>query len=295
MSDAPLHLHPQDALGQLARARCPDCTGTGKYRDEDGATWDCSCREDFYQRCDDAEFPARFLALGDLAWEQIQPDDARAALQEYITNIAAYLDESIGLILSGGVGCGKTHLAIGAAKLACAFGYTALFINAPAWFQELRDAYAANDSTREQDRMEQMRQTDVLILDDLGAEKPSDWARERLYIIVNHRALARRATFVTTNRALEELEVVVGERVLSRLYGDALAIHLAGGDYRRIERAQRLKRIRENPLPQGRARHASDPVPDCPICKNARFVRRDVPVDHPDFGRAVPCACARRA
>jgi DNA replication protein DnaC len=235
------------------------------------------------------------LTLGDLDWERIEPAEARRMAQEYVANLDAYLDESIGLILSGGVGCGKTHLAVGIAKLASALGYTGLFVNVPAWFQELREGYAANDSTLERDRLEEMRQADVLILDDLGAEKPSDWARERLYLVVDHRNVARRATFVTTNRPLEELELAIGERVMSRLYGDALAIALTGADYRQIERERRLQRIRENPLPQSKVRRANSAAPDCPICQNARFVRREVPVDHPDFGRAVPCECTRHA
>ncbi|MBI5648992.1 MAG: ATP-binding protein [Chloroflexi bacterium] len=224
-----------DALANLAVSR-----------DQHGE-WECGCSGKFRARCDDAEFPTRFAnrALGDLDWDCIEPPDARTTLQEYCANIAAYLDESIGLILSGPVGCGKTHLAIGAAKLACAFGYTALFVNAPTWFQELRESYGTSNSTVEQERMEQMRTADVLILDDLGAEKPSDWARERLYIVINHRALARRVTFATTNRALEELEHVVGERVMSRLYGDALALALVGSDYRQVEREHRLRCIRD--------------------------------------------------
>lgn len=244
MSD--LHRLRQDDLAQLFVAACPHCAGTGKARDEDDAEWNCACRDDFSARCDDAEFPPRFAncALGDLDWEHVQPSAARGVLEEYVAQLAAYLDESVGLIISGPVGCGKTHLAIGAAKIAGALGHTVLFVNTPAWFQELRDAYATNDSTRERNRLEEMRQVDVLILDDLGAEKPSDWARERLYVVVNHRMLARRVTFVTTNRALEELEHAIGERVLSRLYGDALAISLTGGDYRRIDRARRLQRIR---------------------------------------------------
>jgi|GEM_PF-476008 DNA replication protein DnaC len=287
----------QDDLEKLACARCDDCAGTGKYRDEDGQTWNCSCQDDFCRRCDDAAFPSRFanFTLGDLDWERIEPAAARRMAQEYVANLDAYLNESIGLILSGGVGCGKTHLAVGIAKLAGALGYTVLFVNVPAWFQELREAYAANDSTRERDRLDEMRRADILILDDLGSEKPSDWARERLYLIVDYRTLTRRATFATTNRPLEELELAIGERVMSRLYGDALAITLAGEDYRQVERERRLQRIRENPLPQSKVRRANSGAPDCPICQNARFVRREVPVDHPDFGRAVPCECMRRA
>jgi DNA replication protein DnaC len=234
-----------DDLAQLAMSQCPRCAGAGKYREE-GGVWDCDCRQRFLERLADAGFPPRFshATLGDLDWEHVEPVEAQNTLREYVGHIAGYLAESFGLILSGPVGCGKTHLAIGVAKIACAYGYGVLFVNVPAWFQELRDGYASSSSLSEREWLDEMREVAVLVLDDLGAEKPSDWARERLYVVINHRSLSRRPTFITTNRSLEELEHAIGERVMSRLYGDALVIRLTGGDYRRLERERRLQNIR---------------------------------------------------
>lgn len=239
------HLLREDALRDLAVSLCPDCHGT-RRRDMEGEMWDCDCSVQFARRLGDAEFPAAFdgIALGDTHWEYVLPEDTRAMLLEYVANLDAYLDESMGLILLGPVGSGKTHVAIGFAKLAIAHGYDALFINAPAWFQELRESYAESSSA-ERDLMREMKDAPILILDDLGAEKPSDWMRERLYLVVNHRVLSGAVTIVTTNAPLEQLEHNVGERVMSRLYGNALTLSLASSDYRRKEREERLARVRQ--------------------------------------------------
>ncbi len=254
------HLLRESDLANLAVSLCPDCGGTEKTRDADGE-WHCDCRERFERRVrEDAEFPAAFdnRALGDLDWDRVLPESERAALVNYAAHLPNYLDESLGLILLGPVGSGKTHLAIGMAKLAVAHGNNALFVNAPAWFQSLRESYSISDERRgshresrrgteraERDWMREMKNAQILVLDDLGAEKPSDWMRERLYLVVNHRVLTCAVTFVTANSPLEQLEHAIGERVTSRLYGSALVFLLTGSDYRRVEREARLGRVKQ--------------------------------------------------
>jgi len=250
MNASAFHRLNQEQLASLAVARCKRCSGAGKYVENyRGASdeYSCDCAEAFLARCDNAEFPERLSeeTLGGLDWNAIQPGDARATLQDYADQMEAYLDESLGLILSGPVGCGKTHVAVGVAKIACALGRDALFVNVPGWYQSLRDSYAQDGSSLERDMLDEMKTADVLVLDDLGAEKGSDWARERLYVVVNKRSMRNGITLTTTNLGLEQLETMIGERSMSRLSNNAVNVDLTGDDYRRVEKGLRQARIKE--------------------------------------------------
>jgi len=89
--------------------------------------------------------------------------------------------------------------------------------------------------------MQRVCTTDLLILDDLGMEKPTDWARDRLAHIVNSRYASTKATIVTTNLQMEQLEERWSARVMSRLYGTAQAVGLHDvPDYRRTQRQKQL-------------------------------------------------------
>lgn len=75
---------------------------------------------------------------------------------------------------------------------------------------------------------------ELLILDDLGSERPTEWTAERLYALVNRRWLEERPTIVTSNLASGELQQAVGPRVYSRLVGNgSVGIGLSGPDRRR--------------------------------------------------------------
>jgi DNA replication protein DnaC len=182
--------------------------------------------------------------LAELDWNVLHLEKVRDKLQEYAEQVAEWLNNNLGLFLIGPVGCGKTHLVVGAARLACAHGYAPQFVSVPKWFQALRESYANSHPNREHDLLKLMHEADLLILDDLGAERPSDWARERLYLIINERTVQMRPTWVTTNLTVNELSELIGERSVSRLTGDALVFTLAGSDYRQIEKQSRAQNVR---------------------------------------------------
>jgi DNA replication protein DnaC len=136
--------------------------------------------------------------------------------------------EGRNLVLFGPVGTGKTHTAIAAVRaLFERSAYGALFLPVVELLDQLRPG--GPDGA-----LERAAAANVLILDDLGAEKPSDWTGERLYSIVNRRWLEQRPTVATSNIPPDELAERVGERTYSRLVGcDAVTLKLAGEDRRR--------------------------------------------------------------
>jgi DNA replication protein DnaC len=116
------------------------------------------------------------------------------------------------LLIQGGYGCGKTHLAAAIANFSVSLGIPTLFITVPDLLDTLRYAYEDPNATFEQ-RFDEVRQSAILILDDFGTQNATEWAREKLFQIFNYRYVNQLPTVVTTNLALDEIE----GRVQSRL------------------------------------------------------------------------------
>jgi len=117
------------------------------------------------------------------------------------------------LIMVGNYGCGKTHLAAAIANERIARGHSSLFVNVPDLLDHLRATYSPNSPVTYDQRFETIRSTPLLILDDLGTENATSWAKEKLYQILNYRYNAQLPTVITTNHRLEEIDA----RLLSRM------------------------------------------------------------------------------
>ncbi len=144
----------------------------------------------------------------------------------------AYAKEPKGwLVFKGGYGCGKTHLAAAVANHRISMGHSALFISTPDLLDHLRAAYSPGATISYDQRFDQVRNTPLLILDDLGTQSNSEWAQEKLYQIFNHRYNAKLPTIVTTNQELESIEI----RIQSRMVDPSLVqiVHIAAPDFRR--------------------------------------------------------------
>ena len=137
----------------------------------------------------------------------------------------------------GPVGTGKTTLAILVSKAALAAGRSVAIYSLPRLLNEIRDTHRAERSHLE--LLDRLTAVDLLHIDDVGAERTTDWALEELYSIVNARYESERAIVATTNLMPDELSDRLGARTVSRLVeicGDL--IPLFGEDRRREFRAQ---------------------------------------------------------
>jgi DNA replication protein DnaC len=117
------------------------------------------------------------------------------------------------LVLIGGNGSGKTHLAAAVAGYRLERGERACFANVPDLLDELRATFAPGAVGRFDRVFQPLLDAPLLVLDDLGAQQSSPWAQEKLYQLINHRHLARAHTIVTTNVELGAME----PRIASRL------------------------------------------------------------------------------
>jgi len=176
--------------------------------------------------------------LKDLSFESFQPrgrkglGELQSASLEIAHNHARHFAQYLNgwLLLQGGYGSGKTHLAAAIANFAVGLGVPTLFLTVPDLLDALRVAYASEDTTFEQ-RFDEIRSARLLVLDDFGTQNATGWAQEKLFQIINYRYINKLPTVVTTNLALDEIEA----RIRSRLSDPDLVtvVRITAPDYRR--------------------------------------------------------------
>jgi DNA replication protein DnaC len=182
----------------------------------------CSCRQGDLaeRRLEQLRELSNLTALGHYTFESFIPEghgltpDKRDNLRQAYERAYAYAQNPQGwLILRGGYGCGKTHLAAAIANARVALGHVAVFVNVPDLLDYLRASFSPAAETGYEERFDLVRNCELLILDDLGTESSTPWAQEKLYQIFNARYALRLPTVITTNHELEEIDVRVRSRM----------------------------------------------------------------------------------
>lgn len=145
-----------------------------------------------------------------------------------------------GLLFMGSCGVGKTHLAAAILRGLIDKGIACLFYELGALLKEIQSSYNPVSQTSESNVLEPVYETDVLVLDELGATKHTDWVRDTMMQIINARYNDRKLTIFTTNYMDERrseredtLEDRTGVRLRSRLYEMSKTVVITGDDYRR--------------------------------------------------------------
>ena len=205
---------------------CPDnrCDGSGFLYDEaDRRARPCSCRPARMARKRAAavavRLPKRFQGVS-FDREPIASMN-RALTREvetYVRNIAENLDNGRGIWFVGGVGTGKTTLAMLISKAAMEADRTVAIYSLPRLLALLRETYDDDAEFSLNQLIDRLCSVDLLHIDDVGAEQSSAWVLEQLYTIVNTRYEDGRAVLLTTNLDRQELEEQIGHRTVSRIY-----------------------------------------------------------------------------
>lgn len=149
-----------------------------------------------------------------------------------------------GLFLFGNPGTGKTFLTSIIAQECLKNDKTVIFGDVPTLLEILRGSFD-DKNTKITDLMDNLTEVDLLVLDDLGTENPTEWAVERIYSIINQRYNAQKPLIVTSNFTLGDLarrlnnpknasgnQNITGNRIVSRLAQMCERLELTGGDWR---------------------------------------------------------------
>ncbi|HKF83953.1 MAG TPA: ATP-binding protein [Solirubrobacterales bacterium] len=219
------------------------CDGSGWILGPEDVARPCDCRAERLNRGRSrgisSVIPPRYRGasfdrppVSDMA-RDLQTKIAVNEVRAYVEDLDVRLREGRGLWLFGDTGTGKTTLAMLISKAALEAGRTVAIYSLPKLLARIRRTY---DSEPGGDSylsfFERLTSVDLLHIDDLGAEKRSDWVLEQLYALVNERYEAERSILITTNLPHPELEEQIGSRTVSRLTQMCDEVEVRGDDRR---------------------------------------------------------------
>jgi DNA replication protein DnaC len=214
------------------------CDGSGFVYDlETNTASDCRCRAQRISRAQarslSAVIPRRYR---DVAFDRppvsdIDPRNTVDAVRGYVDRIDDHLAAGRGLWLMGSPGTGKTTLAMLVSKAALDRGHSVAIYSLPRLLNEIRDTHRAERSHVE--LLDRLTAVDLLHVDDVGAERSTDWVLEELYSIVNARYEEQRSMLITTNiMDRDKLCEQITPRTVSRLTEMCDELPLHGYDHR---------------------------------------------------------------
>jgi DNA replication protein DnaC len=247
---------------------CPLCEGTGwktlpassnAPKDRRVTRCDCQLRARNQTLLAAARIPKRHehCELSNFEHEGLRPRAAYRAARRFVDD---YPIDRIGLLFVGNAGVGKTHLAVGIAKaLIREKGIECVFYDYADLLKQIQESYNPAVQTTELGLLRPVFETEVLVLDDLGSVRPTEWRWDTIRLIVNTRYNDKRTTIITTNfadkpaagaadpdapRRTESFATTlaaarkdtlgdrIGERMRSRLHEMCKVVKMEGPDYR---------------------------------------------------------------
>lgn len=238
---------------------CPLCSGTGWRPDQQqGAVVPCECRTRTraeralaaaripprYQGCAFTNFdlyPERGGPRNESLWK------AFGMVQTYLADYP--LVDGKGLLLIGDTGVGKTHLIVALMKGLVEKGAEGLFVDYQELLKRIQSSYDATAHTAEREVIRPVLETEIVVIDDLGANRISEWVEDTINHLLNHRYNEKKPTLLTANLSQERMggapgsrvtrptfEERLGGRVASRLYEMCRMVEIQADDYRKRAR-----------------------------------------------------------
>jgi DNA replication protein DnaC len=204
------------------------CDGSGWILGPEDVARACECRETRLRRGRNrgvaSVIPRKFQGvsfdrppISDMA-RDFQARGAVEEIRNYLDDLDQNLEKGRGVWLFGDPGTGKTTLAMLVSKIALERNHSVAIYSLPKLLARIRRTYDAEPGGDSYlTFFERLTSVDLLHIDDLGAEKRSDWVLEQLYALINERYEAQRSILVTTNLDESELKEQIGQRTVSRL------------------------------------------------------------------------------
>lgn len=152
--------------------------------------------------------------------------------QRYVERWEYVEENGLGIIFFGGVGVGKTHLAVGILdKLIKKYIIDGKFITLERWLSQVKGAMDYQEQTQEE-LIRPLETCDLAVLDELAVEYLSNWEEKTLRRVIDYRVKNDKPIITTTNNSAKEIKTSLGPRLYSRLRGKTGGIELKGKDMR---------------------------------------------------------------
>lgn len=234
---------------------CPVCHGTGwvvKQTEKGPLARRCKCfsEKQAMLLLRQARIPRRYENCTLENYETHHPSqgDALKISRKFVRNYPA---QEVGLLYIGPCGVGKTHLAVAVIReLILKKGAYCLFYDFRELIRDIQNSYTPDSEVSETDILAPVFNCEVLVLDELGAKRPTAWVEETIFYIINYRYNQKRVTIFTSNyldieeepdrreayykKGDETLVDRIGVRLRSRLYEMCKVVNIAGEDYRKV-------------------------------------------------------------
>lgn len=212
---------------------CPDCRDTGYIGRKK-----CHCfrREEIRllyssSRLDTVLSEENFSKLSFEVYDREQRAAMPAIIQTCQDFISTFEQEFKNLLFYGPVGTGKTYLSNCIAKELLDTGHSVIYFTSFQLF-ELFSSTISEDRESFRQCYEALLESDLLILDDVGAELANTFTVSKLFQVLNERSLARKSTVISTNLSLQEFRDVYSERIFSRITSSYTLLKFTGSDIR---------------------------------------------------------------
>jgi len=247
--DADFQRDPEEDLDEPEV--CQLCFGSG-MEFLPGGVRPCQCRKQnsHTKLLRTARIPKRYENCHFHSYKALNPSQDRAF--RFASRLAMeYPAVDRGLLFMGTVGVGKTHLAVSILKGLTERGFSCLFYEFGGLLKEIQNSYNPVSQTSEVKLLEPVFNAEILVLDEIGASKPTDWVRDTMAHIINTRYNDKKLTIFTTNfldkptnEREETLEDRIGVRLRSRLYEMSRTVNINGEDFRKT--FDHVTQIRKN-------------------------------------------------
>lgn len=242
------------AKGRSEANICEQCGGTGWKEVTSGSDrrmvrCECFGKVQAQRLVQSSAIPARYAACEFSSYQTESGAGIGAAKITVETWAAQYPIDRTGLLLVGPSGVGKTHLAVAALRQLISKGVHCRFCDYRELLKEIQNSYNPSVQATELEVLQPVFESEVLLLDDLGAVKPSEWVWDTVSLILNNRYNDNRTTIITTNfmdgparsaaisgaQAAGREETLgdrIGERMRSRLFEMCRLVQIQGKDFR---------------------------------------------------------------
>jgi DNA replication protein DnaC len=172
------------------------------------------------------------MTFNSFDWHRANLPPERRSSVEFAYNVALNFAKAPDgwLVLLGGTGSGKTHLAAAIVNFRYQAKKPGLFVVVPEFLDHLRSTFSPESKVTYDQMFERVKTTPLLVLDDFGEQSATPWAQEKLYQVINYRYNAQLPSVITTSRSLQELDM----RISSRLADPKIStpINIDAPDYR---------------------------------------------------------------